>query len=147
MKTRKQVENMAAKGMRAGFTLIEILVAVAIIGILATGAVVGIPQLLEGSKEDAAAQDVQTLKQGVITFQMRYPGKRLTDLKQLVEGDDDHPPIIDGGEDVLIDKWGNEYKYEVRGKRFAIISFGPDGEEGTEDDIRSDKVKSKAKER
>ncbi|MBQ1345673.1 MAG: type II secretion system protein GspG [Kiritimatiellae bacterium] len=147
MKTSRQVENVAAQGMRSGFTLIEILVAVAIIGILATGAVVGIPQLLAGSKVDAAAQNVQTLKNGVTAFQMRYPGKRFTDLKQLVEGDDDHPPIIDGGEDVLIDPWGNEYKYEVRGKRFAIISFGEDGEEGTEDDIRSDKVKSKAKER
>ena len=147
MKTNRQVENVAAQGMRSGFTLIEILVAVAIIGILATGAVVGIPQLLAGSKVDAAAQNVQTLKNGVTAFQMRYPGKRFTDLKQLVEGDDDHPPIIDGGEDVLIDPWGNEYKYEVRGKRFAIISFGEDGEEGTEDDIRSDKVKSKAKEK
>ena len=147
MKTSKQVENVAVQSMRAGFTLIEILVAVAIIGILATGAVVGIPQLLEGSKVDAAAQDVQTLKNGVTAFKMRYPGRRLTELRQLVEGDDEHPPVIDGGEDVLIDKWGNEYKYEVHGQRFAIVSFGPDGVEGTEDDIRSDKVKSKAKER
>ena len=140
-------EKSVAAALRAGFTLIEILVAVAIIGILATGAVVGIPQLLAGSKVDAAAQNVQTLKNGVTAFQMRYPGKRFTELRQLVEGDDEHPPVIDGGEDVLIDPWGNEYKYEVHGKRFAIISFGEDGEEGTEDDIRSDKVKSKAKER
>ena len=96
---------------------------------------------------DLAVQSVKTLKNGVTAFKMRYPGKRFTELRQLVEGDDEHPPVIDGGEDVLIDPWGNEYKYEVRGKRFAIISFGEDGEEGTEDDIRSDKVKSKAKER
>ena len=73
MKTSRQVENVAVQGMRSGFTLIEILVAVAIIGILATGAVVGIPQLLAGSKVDAAAQNVQTLKNGVTAFQMRSP--------------------------------------------------------------------------
>ncbi|MGN0854481.1 MAG: type II secretion system protein GspG [Kiritimatiellia bacterium] len=141
----KKVENATVQTMRSGFTLIEILVAVAIIGILATAAVVGIPALLDDAKEDSARQNVQTLKQGVTAFQMKYPGKRFDSLRQLVEGDDEHPPVIDGGEDVLIDPWGSEYKYEKRGKRFAIVSFGPDREEGTEDDIRSDKVKSKAK--
>ena len=89
---------------------------------------------------DLAVQSVKTLKNGVTAFKMRYPGKRFTELRQLVEGDD---PIIDGGKDVLVDPWGNEYKYEVHGKRFAIISFGPDGEEGTEDDIRSDKPQAR----
>ena len=142
------IEKTAAEGLHAGFTLIEILVAVAIIGILATGAVIGIPALLEGAKEDAAAQQVQTLKSGVAAFKLRYPGKRLTELRQLVEGDDDHPPIIEGGEDVLIDPWGNEYKLKTLGKsNYAVISFGEDGVEGTEDDINSAKVKSKAKEK
>ena len=31
--------------------------------------------------------------------------------------------------------WGNEIKYERKGKRIYLTSFGPDGEEGTEDDI------------
>ena len=33
------------------------------------------------------------------------------------------------------DPWGNEYTYESDGKKLNIISWGPDGEEGTEDDI------------
>jgi general secretion pathway protein G len=39
-----------------------------------------------------------------------------------------------------LDGWGHEFKYEAfpeSGKQFAIRSFGPDGEEGTEDDLLS----------
>ena len=91
-------------------------------------------------REAAAAAGVQTLKNGVMAFVIRYPETRFTNLKQLVEGDDDHPPIIDGGKEVLLDPWGNKYRYVPRGKRFAIVSPGADGKEGTEDDIRSDKA-------
>lgn len=36
-----------------------------------------------------------------------------------------------------IDPWGNEYRYEYNGLYYIIWSYGPDGEGGTEDDIRS----------
>ena len=39
----------------------------------------------------------------------------------------------------------NDYRIEIKGKRFVIISNGPDGEAGTEDDVRSDKIESKKK--
>ena len=37
------------------------------------------------------------------------------------------------------DPMGNALKYEIKGKRFVVISAGSDGDFGTEDDIRSDK--------
>jgi hypothetical protein len=36
-----------------------------------------------------------------------------------------------------VDPWGNPYVYEVTGRMsLEIRSFGPDGKEGTEDDLR-----------
>ena len=38
--------------------------------------------------------------------------------------------------EVPVDPWGNEYVYEVEGKRdFVLLSKGPDGEAGTERDV------------
>jgi len=36
------------------------------------------------------------------------------------------------------DPWGHPYKLVTEGSRFYVISFGPDGREGTPDDVRSD---------
>ena len=59
----------------------------------------------------------------------------------LVEASGDDEPIVEGGEGALYDPWGTEYKYEKKGKRFVVISAGPDGEFGGDDDIRSDVTK------
>ena len=101
---------------RSGFTLIEIIVAVAIIGILGTTAVVGVIGQLEKAKKTAAMDGVQSLKNGIVSYQIsyrKYPSSLRT-----------------------------EYKYERKGSRIAVISAGPDGEFGTDDDIRSDRTKS-----
>ena len=133
----RKEETVAVSAMRAGFTLIEILVAVAIIGILGTTAAIGIPRILENSKIKAAKVGVDNLKAAVVAYNIekgKYPG----DLKALVEASGDDEPIVEGGEGALYDPWGTEYKYEKKGKRFVVISAGPDGEFGGDDDIRSD---------
>ena len=39
----------------------------------------------------------------------------------------------------------NESKLEIKGKKVIVISAGPDGEFGNDDDIRSDKIKRQKK--
>ena len=136
----KEVEAKVATAMRAGFTLIEILVAVAIIGILGTVATVSIPKILENAKIKAAKSGVDSLKNAVVTYNIEK-GKYPSDLKALVEASGDDDPVVEGGEGALYDPWGVEYKYERKGKKIVVISAGPDGEFGGEDDIRSDTTK------
>jgi general secretion pathway protein G len=136
----KEVEVKVATAMRAGFTLIEILVAVAIIGILGTVATVSIPRILENAKIKAAKSGVDSLKNAVVTYNIEK-GKYPSDLKALVESSGDDDPVVEGGEGALYDPWGVEYKYERKGKKIVVISAGPDSEFGGEDDIRSDTTK------
>lgn len=37
------------------------------------------------------------------------------------------------------DPWGNPYRLVKEDTRFYVVSFGPDGREGTADDVRSDR--------
>lgn len=136
-----KVKN-AKESMKRGFTLVELLVVVAILGILGTIAIQNVTEHLKKANETAAKASVDSLKEAVTTYYINN-SKLPTSLSQLVEGSDDKPAILEGGEGALIDPWNNEYKYETRGKRFTIISAGPDGDFGTEDDIRSDKTNKK----
>ena len=136
-------ENEIAVAMRAGFTLIEILVAVAIIGILGAVAVVNVSQSMDSAKVTAAQEGVNNIKSAIMTYNIQYK-KYPTDLQALIKEDSDGNAILEGGEGALEDPFGTEYKMEKTGKKYVVISAGPDMEFGTEDDIRSDK-KAKSK--
>lgn len=136
-------ENKFANAVKRGFTLVELLVVVAILGILATGAVVYVPRFLESGNKGAAEKDVQALKTAATQYytdKRKYPDN----LDVLVDTSGDKEPYIEGGEGALIDPWGNKYEIKFKGnKRNSpyIVSGGPDGSIGTEDDIRSDESK------
>lgn len=138
---KEQMKSAAV--MRAGFTMMEIMVAVMIIGILAVVGVKNVMKNVETARLSAAADGVKTLKEAVVSYNMKY-GKMPNDLKDLLKETDDEDPILEGGEDALLDPWGRPYTIEWKGskkKRFAIVSSGPDAND-KDDDIRSDKVKS-----
>ena len=64
---------------------------------------------------------------------MREPPK---DLRVLLEIDrNNNEPYLVGGERSLYDLWGNLYRLVCEGKRWRVVSNGPDGVPNTADDI------------
>ena len=135
----KREENVVVASMKRGFTLVEMLVVIAIIGMLATIAVKNVMSSLDSSRITTAEAGVQSVRDLCMTYNMKHK-KMPTSLDQLLEADD---PILDSDKP-LYDPWDNKYEMEMKGKnRIIIKSAGPDGEMGTDDDIRTDSKKKK----
>ena len=139
--TDKNAEKCLAETMRRGFTLVELLVVVAILGILGTIGLQGVTKHIENTRKTAAKTAVDNIR-GAVTAYMIGEKKSIppSDLKVVIEPKGDEDPYLEGGEGALVDPWDNDYRIEVKGKRFVVISNGPDGSPNTEDDIRSDKI-------
>ena len=138
--------NKFAEAAKRGFTLVELLVVVAILGILGAIGMQGVTGHIEKTRKTAAKTGVDTIK-GAITNYMIDKKKSTppSDLKVLIDSSGDDEPFLDGGEGALVDPWDNDYKLEVKGKKFVVISAGPDGQFGNEDDIRSDTIEKTKK--
>ena len=119
----------------AGFTLIEILVVMAIIGMLAVMVAPNIFNQQAGAQRDAALSQISALEAALDTYRLdvgQYPDS----LEGLVENDSDRAawngPYLRRA--VPMDPWGNEYVYDSDGRGFTLVSYGPDGERGGEGD-------------
>jgi general secretion pathway protein G len=123
----------------AGFTLIEIMVVIAIIGILATLIVPKIMGRPDEARATAAKHDVGTLVQAFKLYRLdigRYPTTE-QGVKALVEKPTSEPVPQNwkaGGylDSIPKDPWGNPYQYANPGARSEIdvYSFGADGKPG-----------------
>jgi general secretion pathway protein G len=123
----------------AGFTLIEIMVVIAIIGILATLIVPNIMGRPDEARVTAAKHDVGTINQALKLYRLdigRYPTTE-QGLKALVERPTSEPIPQNwktGGylSSVPKDPWGNPYQYSNPGTRgeIDVISYGADGKPG-----------------
>lgn len=69
------------------------------------------------------------------TDKRKYPKS----LKDLIVAENGAVSYIDGGESVLIDPWGNKYELRMVKRKVSVLSAGPDGLFGTDDDIDSSK--------
>jgi len=140
-----KTENVVMAARR-GFTLVELLVVVAILGILGTIGLQGVTKHIETTRKTAAKTAVDNIR-GAVTSWMIGEKKSTppSDLKVIIESKGDEDAYLEGGEGALTDPWDTEYKIEVKGKKFVIISAGPDTQFGTDDDISSDKIEKTKK--
>jgi general secretion pathway protein G len=126
-----------------GFTLMEVLLVLAILVIL--GSSVGYFMLgaQEKAYKRAAKSQMSTFEQMLLGYKMdvgSYPS-----TEQGLESLRSQPADAirwDGpyaAKEIPVDPWGNPYQYELTSNGteqiFSISSWGPDGQGGTDDDV------------
>ncbi len=128
----------------AGFTLIEIMVVVAIIGLLMTLIAPNVYNYLRKSQVVASKGKMQNLKMPIEEYR-RDNGKLPDSLDVLLEvSERNMNESYVESEDDLNDAWGNRMQYEkLSNQKYDLISLGADGVEGGEaddSDIHSSKT-------
>ena len=146
LKTLSQSPRMPRR--QQGFTLIEIMVVVVILGILAAMVVPKVLDRPDQARATAAKQDIGGLMQALKLYRLdhgTYPSMN-QGLKVLVErpADAKNSNWRSYLERLPNDPWGHPYRYSIPGpdgRPFQILSWGADGREGgsgENGDIKSD---------
>lgn len=125
-------------GRPAGFTLMELLMVLVIVGLLA--AVVGptLYQRIKPAKETAVREQIENFGTALDSFMVdmgRYPTTQegLKVLRAKPDGSEKwNGPYLK--KEIPNDPWNNPYVYRAPGRSggYEIVSFGADGREGGE---------------
>ena len=128
----------------SGFTLLEVMVVLVIIGIIAGMVVPNLMGSQDTAREQKAVIDIGTIESALTMYRSQnydYPTTEQS-LEALVTETDIEPlprRFQEGGylQRLPKDPWGNDYQLLNPGENgtFDVFSMGPDGEAGTDDDI------------
>ena len=133
-----------ARKDEAGYSMIEILIVLAIMAVIATLVGPALFNQLDKSKVTTAQTQIRTLEAAVATMRLeigRFPTEE-EGLRLLVEPPQDEQsrsswrgPYLDGS--LPVDPWGNPYRYALPEARFdgysvkpVIYSYGQDNSPG-----------------
>lgn len=117
---------------RRGFSLVEMMVVLVIIGMLAGAVSINVRSYMTKGRQNTARLEVSTLCNAVETYYTAtgsYPTNE-EGLAVLTKASKKLPePLI---KQLPIDPWGNAYQYNQPGQReaYEVICFGADGHEG-----------------
>jgi general secretion pathway protein G len=127
---------MRRLSQQVGFTLIEIMVVVFILGLLVTLVAPRIIGRTDEARVTKAKADIKAIEEALNMFKLDngfYPSSG-EGLAALVQGTPRAKRFNPDGylSKIPIDPWGNEYLYSSDGRDVVVISLGADGVEGGE---------------
>jgi general secretion pathway protein G len=117
---------------RSAFTLVEVLVVMAIIVILAGTAVVGTMKFLENAKENNDESRMRNIITACKAVNLKSGGDYWPqDVMELVTPTDGGRSYLDGGQADTINPWGSPYQLSLQetpaGPKMFVISTRPNG--------------------
>ena len=117
---------------RTGFTLVELMVVIVIIGLLAGAVTVSVRSYLISGKQSVARMEIAKICTALDTYYAAYDRYPTADegIQMLVQPSE---RFTDGLLNKLPrDPWGNEYEYIQPGRDtpYEVICYGADGQEG-----------------
>ena len=111
--------NTNSRHRNRGFTIIELLIVMAILGMLAVMVAPNLFKKADGARHDAALSQISAVGSALATHRLDV-GRSTWDGPYL-------------NKEVPRDPWGNEYQYTSNGSSYTLTSFGADGRAGGED--------------
>lgn len=140
--------NSALRWRRAGFSLVELMVVIVIIGLLSGVVTVSVRSYLVRGKQTVAKMEIAKISQAIDTFYGEFDRYPTSDegLTVLVEKSDKFP---DGLLNKMpIDPWKHSYEYIYPGQNapYELVCYGADHQEGgsgADADIASVDVETK----
>jgi general secretion pathway protein G len=98
---------------RSAFTLLEVLVVVAILVILASVAGIYVFGFLADAKVDTAQNTIAMMETQCKAYMAKNGGDPPQQLSELVQPTNGKSPLIDGGISALNNPWGGQYMMEI----------------------------------
>jgi len=126
------MQSRHRKKRKRGFTLVEIVVAVAIIALISAGITVAVVKIALKQKIELARANAETLRASVkLWWQLGSDTSSCPTVPMLVADG-----AVDKGKLVKADPWGEPWAIKCEENEATVISRGPDKTPDTEDDIR-----------
>lgn len=128
----------------AGFTLLEVMLVLVILVVLGSLASITVIGQQDKALKQATRSQIQTFDRAIELYRFnmkKYP----QELSDLIEKPSDAKQAERWGTEAYLNKkkipldpWDNEYRFEAKSDGYKVWSIGPDGSDGTDDDISSD---------